>query len=134
LLSDKGFWKKLIEESLEKKAEYNFLDFKLNLSNKNERLKEHINAFGNLEIGGCFVFGVENFQLVGIENNADEIIQKITHLADTTQEPALTIDAFPLMIDEKNLLCIHVLPSSQKPVFIKDRAPLGGDRYLRESY
>lgn len=133
MLSDKDFWQKLIEESLEKKAEYNFLDFKLDLSNKNERLKEHINAFGNLELGGCFVFGIEDFQLVGMRDNADEIIQKITHLADTTQEPSLNIDAFPLIVNQKQLLCIHVLSGSSKPVFIKDRAPLGGMACFKRS-
>lgn len=35
------------------------------LANKNELIKEHINAFGNLERGGCFVFDVEiTFPLV----------------------------------------------------------------------
>lgn len=80
MLDNKGFWKKLIEEALDNKAEYNFLDFKLKLSYKNERLKEHINAFGNLERGGCFVFGVEDFIPVGMEEEWDTVVQKITHI------------------------------------------------------
>jgi len=36
LLDNKSFWKKLIEEALDNKAEYNFLDFKLKLSYKHE--------------------------------------------------------------------------------------------------
>lgn len=126
MLNDKTYWKQLIENALKSKAEYNFLDFKLNLSDKNERLKEHINAFGNLERGGCFVFGVTEFNPVGLQGDADAIIQKITSLAISTQEPSLHIDAFPLEVHGKQLLCIHVLPSESKPVFIKDRAPLGG--------
>ena len=51
MLNDKSYWKELIEDALKCKAEYNFLDFKFNLSDKNERLKEHINACGNLERG-----------------------------------------------------------------------------------
>jgi len=133
ILDDKSFWKQLIEEALQSKAEYNFLDFKLNLSDKNERLKEHINAFGNLERGGCFVFGVKEFTPIGLQDDRDAIIQKVTHLAISTQEPGLHIDAFPLTISNKPLLCIHVLPSGSKPVFIKDRAPLGGMACFKRS-
>ena len=133
MLDDKQFWKKLIEEALRNKAEYNFLDFKFTLSEHNERLKEHLNAFGNLERGGCFVFGVQQFNAVGIQDEWDAIITRITHLAQTTQEPSLSIDVFPVEINEKTLLCIHVLPSGSKPVFIKDRAPLGGAACYKRS-
>lgn len=126
MLSDELFWKQLIEDALKTKAEYSFLDFKLKLTDKNERLKEHINAFGNLERGGCFVFGVQNFIPIGIQENSDEIIQKITNIASLSQEPNLNIEAFSIEIDRKSLLCIHILPGASKPVFIKDRAPLGG--------
>ncbi len=126
MLDDKTFWKQLIEDALKSKAEYGFLDFKLDISDKNERLKEHVNAFGNLERGGCFVFGVKDFTPIGLQENSDIIIQKITNLAISSQEPSLHIDAFPLNIQGKQLLCIHILPSASKPVFIKDRAPLGG--------
>jgi ATP-dependent DNA helicase RecG len=108
------------------KAEYNFLDFKFELSDNNERIKEHINAFGNLERGGCLVFGVENYVPKGTQEDRDSIIQKITNIANHGQEPSLQIHAFPIHINNKNLLCIHILSSKTKPVFIKDRAPLGG--------
>ncbi len=126
MLTDKQFWKSHIEEALTNKAEYNFLDFKLDLSNKNERLKEHINAFGNLEIGGCFVFGVDDFVPVGIKEDGDPIIQRVTHIASNTQEPKLNVEIFSVTINSKQLLCLHILSGSSKPVFIKDRAPLGG--------
>jgi ATP-dependent DNA helicase RecG len=132
-LNDKQFWIKLISEALQNKAEYNFLDFKLSLSDKNDRVKEHINAFGNLERGGCFVFGVEDFIPVGVQQDWDTIIKKMTSLAAGTQEPGLTVDTFPLEIDSKRLLCIHVLPGNSKPVFIKDRAPLGGSACFKRS-
>lgn len=126
LLTNIQFWENLINDALKAKAEYNFLDFKLDFSNKNERLKEHINAFGNLERGGCFIFGVENYIPLGLKRDADEIIQKITHLAMNAQEPSLRIEAFPLKVNGVELLSIHVLPADTKPVFIRDRAPLGG--------
>ena len=126
MLNDSQYWEDLVREALKHKAEYNFLDFKLKLSNKTERIKEHINAFGHLERGGCFVFGVENYIPVGIEETWDNITQRMASIARDTQEPGLTVEAFPLEIDGKNLLCVHVLPSNSKPVFIKDRAPMGG--------
>lgn len=133
LLDDKQFWATLIKEALQNRAEYNILDFKLKLTDKNERIKEHINAFGHLERGGCFVFGVENYTPVNIEGDWDSITQKMAHLARDTQEPKLTIDAFPVEIDGKKLLCIHVLSGISKPIFIKDRAPLGGEACFKRS-
>jgi predicted HTH transcriptional regulator len=132
LLNDEEFWERIIIEALENKAEYNFLDFKLKLSDKNERLKEHINAFGNLERGGCLVFGVENFVAIGIDH-WDEITQKVTHIAEATLEPSLGVNAFSLNVNGKKLLCLHILPGSSKPTFIKDRAPLGGAACFKRS-
>ena len=126
MLKEHPYWIELIKNALTSKAEYNFLDFKLGLSDNNSRLKEHINAFGNLERGGCFVFGVDKFTPKGLRDEWDSIIQKTTHIASNTQEPRLYIDAFPIVIDDVKLLVIHILPGKTKPVFIKDRAPLGG--------
>ncbi len=132
LLTDEEFWKQTIEEALENKAEYSFLDFKLNLSDQNERLKEHINAFGNLERGGCFVLGVEKFVAIGM-SNWDETIKKVTSLAKVTQEPSLSIKAFSISVHGQKLLCLQILPSSTKPVFIKNRTPLGGNACFKRS-
>lgn len=133
MLNDEQFWIQLVKEALENRAEFNFLDFKLQLSDKSDRLKEHINAFGNLERGGSFVFGVENFVPCGLRDDWDKIIQKITQLAEDTQEPSLRINAFPIEMGGKKLLCIHVLSGASKPVFIKDRSPLGGSACFKRS-
>ncbi|KTD40826.1 ATP-binding protein [Legionella parisiensis] len=127
MLSDHAYWKEIVEEALQSKAEYNFLDFKLKLSDNNDRIKEHINAFGNLERGGCFVFGVDDsFIPKGIGEDWDDIIQKVSHIANDSQEPSLNVDAFPIKIGNIKLLAIHILSSKTKPVFIKDRIPFGG--------
>lgn len=126
MLTDEQFWESTIGAAIANKAEYNYLDFKLSLSNNNDRLKEHINAFGNSEIGGCFVFGVDDFVPLGVKESWDSIIQKVSHIANDTQEPKLSVSAFSVTISGKQLLCLHVLSGSSKPVFIKNRAPLGG--------
>lgn len=126
MLNDQEFWSELVKEALLNKAEFNALDFKFKLSENNDRIKEHINAFGNLEQGGCFVFGVDNYIPKGVDDDWDNIIQKITSIAHNSQEPSLNVHPFSVQIDNKKLLSIHILPSKTKPVFIKDRAPLGG--------
>ncbi|MFA6036811.1 MAG: ATP-binding protein [Legionellales bacterium] len=126
MLTDTYFWENLIKDAIHSKAEYNFLDFKKALSEDNERLKEHINAFGNLERGGCFVIGVDQYIPVGLSDNWDETIKRISSLAKNSQEPSLDVNVFPLSIENKKLLCLHILPAKSKPVFINDRAPLGG--------
>lgn len=126
MLNDRNYWAEIVNDALLNKAEYNFLDFKLQLSETNERLTEHINAFGNLERGGCFVFGVSDYIPRDIEGKWDEITQKITSIAHNSQEPSLNVDVFPIQVPTCKLLCIHVLSGKTKPVFIKNRAPLGG--------
>jgi len=69
----------------------------------------------------------------GLQQDWDSLIQKVTHIAKDTQEPSLRLDVFGLEIEGKKLLCIHVLPSASKPVFIKDRAPLGGTACFKRS-
>jgi ATP-dependent DNA helicase RecG len=134
MLTDEKFWQNLVEEAICNKAEYNFLDFKLIISEKTERFKEHVNAFGNAEIGGCFVFGVNSkFEILGVKGDADKIIQRISHIASNTQEPALSVNAFSMKIEGKVLLCIHVHPGLSKPVFIHGRAPLGGEACFKRS-
>ncbi len=53
-------WERILAEAITRKVEPNELDFKEALSEDIDRLKEHINAMGNLQGGGMFVFGVTN--------------------------------------------------------------------------
>lgn len=132
LIEDQQYWKDSINEALQSEGEHNHIDFKLKLSDKNERLKEHINAFGNLDRGGCFVFGVEDFKIVGVKK-ADKTIKTVTDLANHSQEPSLTVDSFTFQKENKQILCLHVRTSTVKPVFIKDRQPLGGKACFKRS-
>ncbi len=133
MLTNREFWIQLVKDALSSKGEYNDIDFKLDLSGKNDRLKEHINAFGNLERGGCFVFGIDNFKVVGLQQNADDITQKITNLSNNSQQPSLNVDSFTISIDRKQILCLHIMPSVEKPVFIKSRDPMGGVACFKRS-
>lgn len=123
----------LIDKCLSTKSEHNNLDFKKEVSPKKERLKEHINAFGNNKTGGTFVYGVNAFKVEGFQGDFDETILFFSQLAKDTQEPPLNINTFVHKITGKDLLCIHVSPASQRPVFIKDRVPLGGEACFKRT-
>ena len=61
--------KQLLDESLKSVShELDRLDWKLNLSPKNEKLSQHISAFANLPGGGFLVYGINNNNrdLVGV--------------------------------------------------------------------
>jgi len=79
------------------------------------------------------VFGVENFQAMGFEGDSDAITNKLSHLANDSQEPSLGIESFSLDYNHRQLLCVHVSSAKTKPVFIKDRSPLGGDACFKRT-
>jgi ATP-dependent DNA helicase RecG len=124
----KEYWAKAVKSSLERRTETNEVDFKSAVSSNNERLKEHINAFGNSEQGGVFVFGVSSdFKLTESQKGHESILSQISKLARDTQVPPLSVEGFLLAIGENEVLAIEVCKGTQIPVFIKDRSPWGGN-------
>ena len=63
--------------------EKNELDWKADLSEKSDKLAQHISAFANQPGGGFFVFGVNNDGVpVGVRNHDySEIIKKLGNIA-----------------------------------------------------
>ncbi|MDD8018655.1 MAG: ATP-binding protein [Bacteroidota bacterium] len=104
--------------------ELNQLDWKADLSQKEERFHDHLSAFANYEGGGYLVFGVtRQGKVLGIEHlNTEEILKKIGNIARDGLEPAVTIDYSIKSFREKNLLFIHVLESSTKPVHLRGQS------------
>lgn len=81
-----SYWTSKVELALKNRAESNELDFKEDLSEDAERLKEHVNAFGNTSGGGLFVFGVcRDFSFHKEQVNHDAIIERVTQLARDNQ-------------------------------------------------
>ena len=121
------YWKDTILDALKSKTELNHLDFKESLSNNTERWVEHINAFGNTQGGGAFVFGInKHFNCVKRSLNLEEISTKVSNLAKDRQEPSLSVDIHLIPIKGQKILCIHIHEGIASPVFIKDRSPFGG--------
>jgi ATP-dependent DNA helicase RecG len=104
--------------------ELNQLDWKFDLSQKEERFHHHLSAFANYEGGPYLVFGVDrNGNIEGIEHlHTEEIIKKIGNIARDGLEPAITIDYGIEPFRGKNLLFICVAESSSRPVHLRGQS------------
>lgn len=131
-MASKDEWEKLVQSKFEHQAEANSIDFKRDLSEDSERLKEHINAFGNTPGGGLFVFGVNrDYSFNEAKLNHDAIAEKVASLANDAQVPPLTTVVHHISLSKRNLLALEVLPSSQLPVFIRSRDPWKNGAFKR---
>lgn len=103
--------------------ELNQLDWKVDLSQKEERISHHLSAFANYEGGGYLAFGVDrDGNLVGIEDiNTEEIIKKIGNIARDGLEPTVVIDHAIEHFRGKNILFIHISESTNKPVHLRGK-------------
>jgi len=103
--------------------ELNQLDWKINISPKDNRVTEHLIAMSNLNGGGFFVFGLnDNGKVKGLlKKDIDTIIHKITDLSFHGISPRVTIDHHIEQRDNKNILFIYVKESSKKPVCLKGK-------------
>ena len=128
-------WINQIQKAFSNRRETNEVDFKIALSDNTDRLKEHINAFGNAENGGVFVFGVsKNFETTTDPLSQQEMITgAVSNLARDTQVPPLTVENFSVPLGGIEHLCLYIHPGSEAPVFLKDRSPLGGSGCFKRS-
>lgn len=98
--------------------EINELDWKIALSEKSERLIEHLIAFSNHANGGYLVFGVSepNAELVEItQDQATKIVSTLTNLGRDAIEPPLVLDYAIVEVDQVPLLFIHIPECRNKP-------------------
>lgn len=102
-------------------AELNEIDWKEDLSPKNDKLCQHISAFANMPAGGFLVFGINNktAALVGIEKaQADNIIERLASLCRDGVNPLVKIDHSIETFRGEELLFIHMQESAIKPVHL----------------
>lgn len=125
--------KDILNESLGKvQQELNELDWKENLSPKNDKLCKHISAFANKPGGGYLVFGVEDktAKPIGVDKSlADGIVEKLASLCRDGVSPLVSIDH---AIEDYNgfpLLFIHIKESPIKPVHLVGKTI--EDSYIR---
>ena len=106
--------------------ELNELDWKLKLSEDNERLTHHLSAFANQREGGYFAFGVDpDGRLVGVSSDqTKESVGRLGNIARDGLEPPQRIDHVVETIDGVAILFVHVFESTQKPVHIRGQGYL----------
>jgi len=113
--------------------EKNELDWKADLSEKSDKLAQHISAFANQSGGGFFVFGVNNNGVpVGVRNHDyPEIIKRLGNIARESVVVSVAIDHSILDYQGKELLFVFVPESSDQPIYTR-----GGtvyDSYIRSA-
>lgn len=112
----------LLERTLDPiPAEINELDWKSNLSDKSERLAQHLSAFSNLSEGGFLVFGVKDDGSVkSVEHTeATNIVQKIGNIARNNLIQPVTIDHIITLYKEHSILIVYINESPVKPVHLR---------------
>jgi ATP-dependent DNA helicase RecG len=102
-------------------AEINELDWKAALSQKSDRIAQHLSAFSNLPGGGFLVFGVQNDgSLQSVEHSeASNIIQKLGNIARNNLAHPVSIDHIITSYRDHSILLIHILENQMKPVHVR---------------
>ena len=102
-------------------TELNELDWKSGLSNKSERLAQHLSAFANYPGGGILVFGVNSDATLAAISKAegDEIIQRLGNIARNNLSPPVSIEHTYQSFKGSELLFIHIPESGELPVHIR---------------
>jgi predicted HTH transcriptional regulator len=104
-------------------SELNELDWKSGLSDKTERLAQHISAFANMKGGGILVYGVNNdgicFDLT--KEEIDKTIQTLGNIAQNNLVYAIPIEHSVMMFEGHSLLFIFIPEQSDKPVHLRGK-------------
>ncbi|WP_034671511.1 ATP-binding protein [Epilithonimonas caeni] len=104
--------------------EINELDWKENLSPKNDKLAQHLSAFANNPGGGFIIFGIDDVtgNTLGIDRDKSiEIVDKLSSIGRDSLEPNVPIDHCIEYYNEKHILIIYIKESSIKPVHLKNK-------------
>lgn len=90
--------------------ELNELDWKSGLSDKTERMAQHLSAFANLNGGGLLVFGVHDDGTFFTMNKSeiDKIVQKLGNIAMNNLSYPIPIEHSVIDFDGHSLLFIYV--------------------------
>lgn len=114
----------LLNESLEPiPSELNEIDWKSGLSDKSDRLAQHISAFANHLYGGLLVYGVNDdgtiFSLA--KEQVDEIVKKLGNIAHNNLSSHIQIEHAIQEYGGENLLFIYIPEEIQKPVHLRGK-------------
>ena len=112
--------------------ELNEIDWKLGLSEKTERLAQHLSAFANSDGGGYLVFGVDNGEIVGIQNGeCEKILTTLGNIARQNLVPPVILDHAVIVYKDKNLLFVKISEAQDRPIHLRNGSIY--DSYVRSA-
>lgn len=104
-------------------TELNELDWKSGLSEKTDRLAQHISAFANLKGGGILVFGVHNdgtcFNIT--KEEVDKTVQTLGNIALNNLVYPIKIDHSVMTFEGYSLLFVYIPEQNDKPVYLRGK-------------
>ena len=104
-------------------TELNELDWKSGLSDKKERLAQHISAFANLKGGGILVYGVHNdgtcFDIS--KEEVDKTVQTLGNIALNNLVYPIQIEHSVMTFEGHSLLFIFIPEQNEKPVCLRGK-------------
>lgn len=104
-------------------TENNALDWKSGLSDKTERLAQHICAFANTPGGGVLVYGVHNdgtcFSLE--QDTVEKTVQTLGNIAINNLAEKIPIEHAVLDFDGHSLLFVYIPEQQNKPVYLRGK-------------
>ena len=114
----------LLKDSLEPvPSELNEIDWKSGLSDKTDRLAQHISAFANHLYGGILVYGVNDdgtlFSLG--KEKIDDIVKKLGNIAHNNLSHQIQIEHTVEPYNGENLLFIFIPEEKEKPVHLRGK-------------
>lgn len=104
-------------------SELNELDWKGGLSDKTERLAQHLSAFSNMKGGGVLVYGVNNdgtcFDMT--KEDIDRTIQILGNIAQNNLVYSIPIEHSVMEFEGHVLLFIYIPEQADKPVHLRGK-------------
>lgn len=104
-------------------SELNELDWKSDLSDKTERLAQHLSAFANMKGGGILVYGVNNdgscFDLT--KDLTDKIVQNLGNIAKNNLAFPISIEHAVMDFEGHSLLFVYIPEQIDKPVYMRGK-------------
>jgi ATP-dependent DNA helicase RecG len=101
--------------------ELNELDWKSGLSDKSDRLAQHISAFANYSGGGFMAFGVANDGVINTltKEEMDGVVTKIGNIARNNLAQPIGIEHAVLEFENQPILFIYIPEYYDKPVHLR---------------
>ncbi len=116
---------KLLENSLSPiPQELNGIDWKCALSDKSERLAQHLCAFSNTKNGGYIVFGINDTDVSFVDMSKDEIeeiTQKMGNIARNNLAWSIQLEHAVVDYNGHALLFIRIPEQTNKPIYLRGK-------------